>query len=649
MRKLSLLCVALSLALAGPACDPRVFAKDAKDDKHPSDDDDKDEKPAPAPAHDDSPSAFGAMSALGALAKPVEPGPFDEQNHGGGYKDGATYAAILRLEGEVTELARPFELSFSALTSRGSGGIVLRDLTTRLQAFDKDDKIGTLLIRFGGLRMSLAVAEELRDTLAHMKKPVDCHFETADNTIMILASACKSITIAPAGEVALNGPAIAPMYFKGLLDRFGVEADFIHVGAYKGAAEPFTRSEPSPAMLETYGDLVGGAYARMTSLIASGRHTKEDTVEAWIDQALFSAEEAKKAGLVDAITPYEAWRDAHGAWQKVHVADKKNGMDDFMSMLGLKPRKRVTGPHIALIYATGEVVDGQGSASGAFSEIASGRLAPAFYAAAANDDIKAIVLRVDSPGGSALAADVIWQAVHVAAGKKPVIVSMGNLAASGGYYISSGAQRIFAQPDTLTGSIGVIGGKILFAPALEKLGVHSVELGKGKRAHILSAMHRWTDDEKKTLDGTMEAVYVTFKARVAEGRHTTPEAIEPNAQGRVWLGAEALKRGLVDQLGGLDDAIAYARQQVKLGDDSAIEVYPQEPSLLESLGALGGNEDVHVSLSLDATSLAHLAAASISSVAGPAVAAQIEGALRLLAHFNGDPVRVVAFLPTIQL
>jgi protease-4 len=628
------------------ACDPRVFAKndDKKEQKADSDDDDQGGGKEPQKAEpDDSPSPFGM---LGALARAQEPGPFDEPTHGNGYKDGATYAAVLRLEGEVGELEKPFELSLSSLTGRGGNEIALRDLTKRLQEFDKDDKIGALLIRFGDLHMPLAVAEELRGVLAHMKKPVDCHLETGDNTLVLLASACKTVTLAPAGEIALNGPAIAPMYFKGLLDLVGVEADFIHVGAYKGAAEPFTRTEPSPAMLETYNDLVNGAYTRMTTLIAAGRKTEAGKVGAWIDQALFNAEEAKAASIVDGIQPYEAWRDGHGAWKKVHVSEKKNGMEDLMSILGLKPKKKVSGPHVALIYATGEVVDGQGSATGAFSEIASGRLAPAFYAAAANDDIKAIVLRVDSPGGSALAADVIWQAIDVAAAKKPVIVSMGNLAASGGYYISSRAARIFAQPDTLTGSIGVIGGKIVLAPALERIGVHSVELGKGKRAHILSAMHRWTDDERKTLDGTMEHVYVVFKSRVAAGRHVKVEDVEPNAQGRVFLGAEALKRGLVDELGGLDDALAYARKQVKLGEDAAVEVYPQEPSLLESLGGLGGSET-----RIEAVSEAIWGAqlATFEQIAGKAAARQVAGMLRMLAHFNGDPVRVVAFVPEVRL
>src|SRR5262249_25111613 len=254
---------------------------------------------------------------------------------------------------------------------------------------------------------------------------------------------------------------------------------------------------------------------------------------------------------------------------RVKVVEKPRS-DDLFALLGLKPRKRVAGPHLALLYAVGEVVDGRGGIGSAYEEIASGRLAPAIRAAGADDDVKAIVLRVDSPGGSALASEVIWNAVHEAAAKKPVVVSMGALAASGGYYISVGAGKVFAQPDTLTGSIGVVGGKIVIGPALEKIGVHAEELGRGKRSMLFSPVRRWSDDERAAVRADMEATYALFKGRVAAGRGLDGKKVEDSAQGRVFTGAEAKKRGLVDELGGLEDALAAARTQAKLPADAPV-------------------------------------------------------------------------------
>jgi protease-4 len=311
-------------------------------------------------------------------------------------------------------------------------------------------------------------------------------------------------------------------------------------------------------------------------------------------------------------------------------------MDDLLGLLGMKPRKRVRGAHVALIYAVGEVVDGRGSVSGPFAEISSGRLAPALRAAAADPDVKAIVMRVDSPGGSALASEVIWNAAHDAAAQKPVIVSMGSLAASGGYYISTPATRIFAQPDTLTGSIGVVGGKIVIGALLTRLGVHAEEIGRGKKALISSPVRPWNDAERASVRSLMEGVYTTFKARVAEGRKLAPDAVEKIAQGRVWTGAQALENGLCDELGGLSEAMAYARKQAGLPDDAPVDVYPGEPTLIELLGGMAGG--------VRATAL-ETALHTLVPVLDARLAAPIHGALRLLSSFEHDRIRLVAFVP----
>jgi protease IV len=619
--------------LAGAACDPRVYggantrpAARAEGEQPPA------EREAPPPVN--------PLGALAMMSRPPEPGPFDEPLRSAAAREGVAHAAVLELRGRVVELDAPFTFSLASLG--GGESVALRALVARLTRLDGDRDVAVIVLRLGDLELSMTSAEELRAAIAARARPVHCHAERLGNSAALLASACKRLALEPAGEVTLTGPALMPVYLKGLLDKLSVQADFVHVGAYKGAAEPLTRMEPSPEMRRTYDDLVDGAYARLQDAIATGRGVPRERVVAWIDQGVFTAEAALAAGLVDEVTSFTAFRDASapgGAWRKVRVSESKGGMEDLASLLGMRPRKRVRGPHLALLYAVGEVVEGRGGISGAFSEIASGRLAPAVRAAAANDDVKAIVLRVDSPGGSALASEVIWHAVRDAAAKKPVIVSMGGLAASGGYYISTPATRIFAQPDTLTGSIGVVGGKIVVGPALARLGVHVEEIGRGKRALIGSPVRPWSADERALVQQTMSGIYDTFKARVAEGRRMAPADVELHAQGRVFTGAQALERRLVDELGSLEDALAHARQAAGLPAAAPVDVYPGEPTLVELLGSLGGG--------VRARGL-RAAVATFAPILEPRLAQVLDETLALLGAFERDPVRVVTFLPMLR-
>ncbi len=629
MRRLTL---AVPWLLLCAACDPRLY-REAEAEKHTAAvaEDPDDTPPA-------SPSPFGALAML---SKPPEPGPFDEPLRSPSFKENAPHAAVLELRGKLVELEAPFSFSLESLT--GGDAITLRAVIGRLAKLEADEHVAAIVLRLGSLDLSMTAAEELRAALAAGKKPVHCHAETLDNSGMLLASACKRLALEPAGEVMVNGPSLLPLYLKELLDKLSLQADFVHVGAFKGAAEPLTRTAPSPEMRRTYEDLVDGAYQRLLDALSEGRGVPRARAIAWVDRGMYTADAAKEDGLVDEVITFTAFRDAAspgGAWKKARLKEGQGGMDDLASMLGMKPKRRVRGPHVALLYAVGEVVDGRGGVSGPFAEIASGRLAPAVRAAAANDDVKAIVLRVDSPGGSALASEVIWNAVHEAAAKKPVIVSMGALAASGGYYISAPATRIFAQPDTLTGSIGVVGGKIVVGAGLARLGVRVEEIGRGKRALLGSPLRAWSDDERAVVRGLMEGIYSTFKARVAEGRKMKPEDVERNAQGRVFTGAQALERGLVDELGSLEDALAFARTQAGLPESAALDVYPGEPTLLELLGGLGGGGVRTAGL--------RAALATVAPLLDARIAAELETTLALLASFEHDRARVVAFLPMLR-
>jgi protease-4 len=634
---------ALVVALFGlAACDPRLYAKpepadEAKHDKgdkghkddkgdKAKDDKDDDEPAAPSPS---------PLAALGMLGQNRGPGPWEEPREAGDGDKGR--AAILELDGTVTELAAPFSLS--VLAGGVKEALPLRKLIGRLRQLDADAKVPAILLRLRSVKMSYATAEELGGALSSLKKPVYCHFESAENLELVLLAHCRGVAAAPTGQAFLSGPALVPIYLKGLLDLLHVEPDFIHIGAFKGAAEPLTRTGPSPEMRRTYDDILDGAYVRMIEHVATGRRVEPEKVKNWIDQAAFTADQAKAAGLIDEVATWEAFRDAKsgGAWKRLDL-EEKAASGDLFALLGMKPRKKVKGPHVALLYAVGEVKDGKGSPLGAFEEITSGRLVPALRAAAADEDVKAIVMRVDSPGGSALASEIIWQAVHEAIAKKPVVVSMGAVAGSGGYYISSGATRIFAAPDTLTGSIGVIGGKIVYGAALAKIGVTGTEMARGKRALLYTPLRRWNDDERKLVTDLMLDVYGTFKSRVAAGRKMAVEDVEKIAQGRVWTGADAKDRGLVDELGTLDDAMAYARKAGSLKEDAPVDVYPAEPTLLDIIAKLGGG----VRASMVREALAGLP--GLSEERREALARAVEVALR----FGEESVRVIAVMPTVR-
>jgi protease-4 len=457
-------------------------------------------------------------------------------------------------------------------------------------------------------------------------------------------TACDRIGLAPLGEIAITGPAAMPVHVKPLLDKLGVQADFLHVGAYKGAAEPLTRDAPSKEMEETLGAILDRRYQTMIDIISSERKLDPAGVKAIVDVGLYTAEQAQAARLVDEIAPFEAFRDeAKAPWARLTIERKHD--DQLSSWLaiarffGAMPQDRPMGDHVAIVYAISNIVDGKGDGVlGARQEIASQTLVAALRALAGDDAVKAVVLRVDSGGGSAQASELIWHAVADLKAKKPVIVSMSDVAASGGYYISSGATKIFALDDTLTGSIGVVGGKLSPAGALAKIGVLTYPMGRGKHATMMASLSPWRDDEKAVIQASMEAVYKQFVARVAAGRHKTAEDILPIAQGRVWTGTKAKELGLVDEIGGLDAAIAEARKLAKLGADSELEIYPPTPTLRDVLAGFG-----QVQAPLGLTMMRDELRA-----ADPTVAAAAERLIDLVYSFRTMPIQMVAILPVVQ-
>ncbi|MGE5185398.1 MAG: signal peptide peptidase SppA [Acidobacteriota bacterium] len=586
---------------------------------------------------DDDKGGFDIQGALAKIKDSIDkPGPYETPEQSAGFDASKPHVGVLRLHGGIVER--------EAFSWTGGHGTELRQLADRLRELAKDDTLTGLVLRVDSIEASLPDAIELRSAMKAFRaahKTLRCHAEGASNNTYLVLAACDTIGLAPLGEIAITGPAAMPVHVKPLLDRLGIQADFLHVGAYKGAAEPLTRDAPSKEMEETLGAILDQRYQTMVDIIAADRKLDAAAVKGLIDTALFPADDAKAQKLVDDVASFEAFRDeVKQPWTKIELEpDHKDQLHGWLALarfLGAMPPDRPLGPHVALVYALGNIVDGGGDGVlGARQEIAAHTLVAALRAIAGDDSVKAVVLRVDSGGGSAQASELIWREVKALDAKKPVIVSMSDVAASGGYYISSGARKIYALPDTLTGSIGVVGGKLALGGAADKLGIKTYPMGRGKRATMMASLSPWTTDEKAVIQGTMESVYKQFVSRVAAGRHMTPDQVQPIAQGRVWTGAKAKELGLVDALGGLDAAVADAAQLVKLDPAGELEVYPPSPTLRDLLVGIG---QVQAPFGLGAELHA----------LDPDLASAAEHLVELVLSFRTARIQAVAFLPVLR-
>ena len=588
---------------------------------------------APVETHGDhDKGGFDIAGTLSKIKDSVDkPGLYEAPDHSADFDAQKPHWSVMKLSGELVER--------SAFSFTGGKGTELRDVITRVRDLAKDDQLQGLILRVGDIRASVPDLVELRAALhefRHAKNHLSCYAENANNTSYLLLAACTTIGIAPLGDVAITGPAAMPIHVKGLLDKLGITADFIHIGAYKGAAEPLTLDAPSHESQETLGAILDQRYATMVDVIAHDRGFDPPAVKDLIDRGLFTSDEAWKAHLVDAVSSFEQFRDSTQAPWNTLKLDDDNALGAYLQLarfIGAMPPDRPAGDHVAVVYAIGNIVDGDGGGVlGAREEIAANTLVAALHALEVEATVKAVVLRVDSGGGSAQASELIWRAVAELRAKKPVVVSMSDVAASGGYYISSGATKIFALPDTLTGSIGVVGGHIAPAGALAKLGVATFPIGRGKRATMMASFGPWSADERDAIQKSMKSVYDVFVGRVATGRNQTPEAIDHIAQGRVWTGAKAKELGLVDELGGLDAAIAAARSLGKVDARTSIEVYPPAPTLRDVLRGFGS---VQTPFGLHA----ELAALD------PRLAAAAEQLVELVMTFRTTHVQALAVLP----
>lgn len=451
------------------------------------------------------------------------------------------------------------------------GAPILRDLVDALDRAVTDKRIVGLVARIGNGHIGLAQAQELRDAVRRFsdagKKTIafaETFGEAGNATISYyLATAFDEIWLQPSGDVSTYGMISRVPFLRPLFDRFGLVPDFDHRKEYKAAKYRLTEDHFVEPHREAAGRILESQLSQIVAGIATDRNLDEQTVRHLIDTAPLIADDALAAGLVDRI----GYRDE--AFPKRRLYLKR-----YLKRAG-RPHRR--GTPIALIYGTGEIARGNSRFSplGRDSSMAVDAIAGAFRTAADSKKIKGVLFRVDSPGGSAVASDVVAREVArtVAAGT-PVVVSMGNIAGSGGYWVSMDASKIVAQPGTITGSIGVVYGKLVTRDAWRRQGIAWDELHIGARATFPTGDYPYDDDQRQVLEHLLDRIYETFTSRVAAGRGLDAEQVESIARGRVWTGADAKDRGLVDELGGMETAIAELRTLLDLREGAPVKLVP---------------------------------------------------------------------------
>lgn len=464
----------------------------------------------------------------------------------------------------------------SALALITSGRpLVTREVVRALDRAATDPRISGLFIEIDGLPADWAQVEELRDAVAGFSaagKPTAAWVAAGGNKEYALALAADRLAVPPEGTLAVLGISAEMSFLKGTLGKLGMEADFLHVGRYKSAPEALTRDEPSAPYREMTTDLVDSRYRRLKDMIAAGRGVAAERVEGWIDRGLFDAAGALAEGLVDTVMYRDEARDYY------FVSDADTELEDYVVAAGARGGRGAA--RVAMITVEGTIAEGESRRGDWQGKVAgSETVIEQLRDAAADPDVDAIILRVDSPGGSALASDLIGHQVALARREMPVVVSMAGLAASGGYYVSCGADSIFAEPGTLTGSIGVYAGKIDRHRMYEKIGVSREHVTRGRNAMMFSDSSRFSADERRVLQRYLDDFYGRFVDRVAAGRGLEASAVDSIARGRVWTGEQAARIGLVDGLGGLDRALESVRGLLGLPVDQPVRLVVYERRL----------------------------------------------------------------------
>lgn len=495
---------------------------------------------------------------------------------------------MLDLNGTLVERTQESPLGIlSQWLGDDSSTYGLDDILSSIQKAKENDNIKGIYLQALSLNTSYASLQEIRNALLDFKKSGKFVVAYSDNYtqgLYYLASVADKVLLNPKGMIEWRGIASAPLFYKDLLQKIGIEMQVFKVGTYKSAVEPFISTEMSPANREQVTAFINSIWGQVTTDVAASRSLTVDSLNAYADRMLMfhPAEETVKCGLADTLMYRNDVRNYLKKMVKIDEDDRLPllGLDAMINVKKNMPKDK-SGNIVAVYYASGEITDYPGSSSSEDGIVGS-KVITDLRKIQEDDDIKAVVLRVNSPGGSAFASEQIWNAVKNLKAKKPVIVSMGNYAASGGYYISCVADTIVAEPTTLTGSIGIFGMIPNVKELSEKVGLNYDVVKTNKHSDFGIIMRPLNDDEKSLMQMMITQGYDTFLTRCAEGRHMSKEAIEKIAEGRVWTGETAKGLGLVDVLGGIDTALNIAVSKAGVENYTVIS-YPEKEDLFSML------------------------------------------------------------------
>jgi len=485
----------------------------------------------------------------------------------------------INLSGELQEIAPP---DFFSNVILGIRPLSMNELWMNIRKAKADDRIDAILLRINLLACDWAKVTELRDLILDVRKAGKKTYAYIDEAPdfdkeYYLATACDRIILHPMGWLGINGIGGYVPFFKNALDKLGVRAEFEHVEEYKTAYNQFTEKGFTPAHREMMESIYGDLFSQYVKAVATARKKNEEEVRRLIDKAFFQGEEALKAGLVDDLLYEDELQNLlQSGGRKLGriTSDAYARVSPVSAGIGI-------GRRVALIYGVGPILSGE-----SLPQSMGGTTVARWIRQARQDkSIAAIVFRVDSPGGSSVASDVIWREVFLAKKEKPFVVSMSDVAGSGGYWISMAAHKIVAQPQTLTGSIGVLAGKFDLSTLYEKLGLTSEKIAYGKEADIFSTFRPFSPEEKKIMKDEILWTYDQFLTKVAEGRNMTKAEVNAVGRGRVWTGAQARDLKLVDELGGLTKAVELAKGLAGIAREEEVRlvVWPKKKTFWGSL------------------------------------------------------------------
>ena len=495
---------------------------------------------------------------------------------------------MLDLNGVLVERTQESPLGIlSQLFSDDSNTYGLDDILSSIKKAKENENIKGIYLQASMLGTSYASLQEIRNALLDFKesgKFIIAYGDSYTQGLYYLSSVADKVLLNPKGMIEWKGIASAPLFYKDLLQKIGVEMQVFKVGTYKSAVEPFISTEMSPANREQVTAFINSIWGEVTEGVSASRSLPVDSLNALADRMLmfYPAEESVQCGLADTLIYRNDVRDYLKQWAELKEDDRLPilGLSDMINVKKNTPKDK-SGNIVAVYYASGEITDYSGS-SASEEGIVGTKVIRDLRKLKENDDVKVVVLRVNSPGGSAFASEQICHAVKELKTKKPVIVSMGDYAASGGYYISCMADTIVAEPTTLTGSIGVFGMIPNLKGLSEKVGLTFDVVKTNKFADLGVIMRPFNQDEKTLIQMSVVQSYDTFISRCAEGRHMTKEAIEKVGEGRVWTGEMAKELGLVDVLGGIDTALEIAVRKAGIEGYTVVS-YPAKQDLLSSL------------------------------------------------------------------